>query len=158
MDADTEPRPDPELATDSARVAARLGSAYVLRTLALLAQLHGGDLLTAIIVLRINAANVAHFDAAGGQSAFPGNATPPPDSARRPISVTRLARSLGLPFETTRRYVNRLLESGICVRVKGGVLVPSQAVDGPGMIELRNINLANLRRLTHDLRKAGVVD
>ena len=141
---------------DRARVAARLGAAYMMRSLALLASLHDGDLMLAIIAQRITSANVAHLDAGDGLDAYPDNDTPPPDSERRPISISRLARSMGLPFETTRRYVHRLLESGACVKVKGGVIVSSEALERPELDAARTANLANLRKLMRDLRQAGI--
>src|SRR5262245_42066104 len=38
---------------------------------------------------------------------------PPPDDIRRPVSVSAVARSLRLPFETVRRRVALLVEHGL---------------------------------------------
>ena len=39
---------------------------------------------------------------------------PPPADIRRPISMSALAASLGLPFETVRRRLKRLAAAGVC--------------------------------------------
>lgn len=63
----------------------------------------------------------------------------PPDTMRQPVSVYALSKSLGLPYETTRRYVASLIEEGLCVRVgqRGGVIVPAKAFSGAKAESLR---------------------
>ncbi|HEY3800226.1 MAG TPA: hypothetical protein VGL58_17905 [Caulobacteraceae bacterium] len=141
--------------TSVARIAARLSSEYVLRVLKLIADLHDGDILAAIITQAIIGANTAHLDTRDGDGArFAG--APPPDELRRPISVLALSRSLGMPFETTRRYVSRLVESGRAQRVKGGVIVPASVLHDPISGQAAETNLLYLRRLCRNLAAAGV--
>ncbi|MFI4933219.1 MAG: hypothetical protein ACHP7N_01245 [Caulobacterales bacterium] len=141
---------------DKVRVVARLSSEYVLRALRLLGDLQGGDILAGIISQAIVAANTAHLDLGAGRSNYAGVDDTPPDELRKPISVLALSGSLGLPFETTRRYVNKLLKSGRCKRVKGGLIVPASMLNDSAWIAAGQANLINVRRLMRNLRSAGV--
>ena len=142
--------------TAGARVAARLSSDYVLRSLLLLAGRYDGELMTGVVSLAIIAANTAHLEQAAGTPQYPDLGEIPPDDLRKPISVLALAGSLGLPFETTRRHVNRLRKAGRCVRVKGGVIVPAESLRNFDNDAALVANLTNLRRLFRSLAKAGL--
>lgn len=142
---------------DQSRAVARLSSDYFLRALRLVADLHDGELITGIIFQAIIAANTAHLEQTGEGARHAGNDSVPPDDLRKPVSVLGVAGALGLPFETTRRHVNRLLASGRCKRVRGGVIVPQSALQDPAMSTAASANLANVRRFVRELRRAGVV-
>lgn len=148
------PRP---VAQDMAGVAARISGGYILRTYQLMAQETDGDLILSLIFRAIIAANVDHLDknlAAGPQ--YCGADDLPPDNLRRPVSVLAIADSLGLSYETVRRHVLKLMDSGRCVRVKGGVVVPVSALRGEDHQRTMQVNLTNLRRLFRSLKLAGV--
>lgn len=49
---------------------------------------------------------------------------PPPTEVRRPVSISRLADSMELRFETVRRRVNRLKALGLFVTEPSGIMVP----------------------------------
>ena len=72
------------------------------------------------------------------------------------MSVLSLSASLGLPYETTRRHVAKMVETGQCLRVKGGVIAPTAAVGDPRRTEILEQNLINLKRLYRNLKAAGV--
>ena len=57
---------------------------------------------------------------------------PMPDEIRRPVSISRLADSLDLRFETVRRRVNRLKTLGMFVTTPLGILVPESYGNSPG--------------------------
>lgn len=142
---------------DTARLVARLSSEYVLRVLKLLTDFHGADMLTAILAQAIIAANTAHLDQRNGEGPrYAGLAQAPPDALRRPISVLALSQSMGLPFETTRRHVNKLVKAGRCVRVRGGVIVPAEVLEDPKTSEATLANVVNVRRFVRALKAAGV--
>jgi hypothetical protein len=142
--------PDPQRA-ELARAVARVSTEYLLRALKLITDLHDGELIRAIVCQAIIAANTGHL-----KPGDPVGAAPPPDDQRRPISILSLAGSLGLPFETTRRHVAKLIDAGICQRVRGGVIVPASALDNRVNLAAAETNLANVQRLVRGLRQAGL--
>jgi len=132
-------------------------SEYLLRSLTLLRNLDWGDQDTALVGLAIAQANVAHLDAPGGEGvAYADVDRAVPDELRRPVSVLAVSATLGFPYETTRRHVARLLDLGVCVRVRGGLVVQSAQVESPRVRELISANFANVRRLFRSLRTVGV--
>lgn len=138
-----------------ARYASRLGAEYFLRTLSLVTNSVGGNVLTAVILLAIMQANVAHVDGVESADTLsrPG---PPGDDERRPVSVSAVAAGLGVPYETVRRNVARLEKAGMCQRVPGGVIVPAQVVAGPDHNGVLLTNWTNLRRLVQRVERADV--
>lgn len=46
---------------------------------------------------------------------------------RTPLSIYRLSRVLGMPYETTRRHVGRLTASGLCARQGSGIVATTLA-------------------------------
>jgi hypothetical protein len=139
---------------DKSRLAARLSADYLLRSLKIVGELAEGELMTGLVNLALVQANVAHLDRVS--SGYDAVDRPPPDEVRRPVSVLALSSSLGLPYETTRRHVAKMLANGQCVRRKGGVVVPAAVVDDPQRMRMLEANLVNLRRLFRGLRNAGV--
>jgi hypothetical protein len=139
------------------RAAVRLSDEYVLRALRLINDLAGGELLTAIIFRAIIAGNIGYLDGNAAEAApYSDLETLPPDHMRRPVSVLSVADSLGLPYETTRRHVSKLIKSGRCRREGRGVIAPTAALVGAASEAAMLANLVNLRRLFRGLNKAGV--
>lgn len=139
------------------RQAARLGSDYLLRSLAVLRSAAGGDLMASIVLIAVVQANVAHLDEAT-TAWTPAGASAPPDTLRRPISVLALAHSLSMPYETVRRTVARLIREGLLIRTGDGILAPGGALDDAGFHAGRQANWTNLRRLLAQLDRAGLAD
>jgi hypothetical protein len=152
------PRVAGESAEDAAvaRIVSRLSSEYILRALQLLVEAYG-EIRTGIIAQTIVTANTAHLDTRGGEGwRYAAIDETPPDEVRRPISIARLAESLGLPFETTRRHVQRLIETGVCVRVEGGLIVPKVVLEQPGAAQAALANVGYVRKFIRDLQAAGL--
>ena len=141
---------------DQGRAAARLTADYVLRSLQLVIGLANGEFLTGLIAMAVSQANIAHLIQPEGTVRDSASAGPAPDDARRPVSVLAISQSLGLPYETTRRHIEKLVKAGYCVRVQRGVIVPAASMDTEGHREMLAANLTNLRRLFRGLRSAGV--
>jgi hypothetical protein len=140
-----------------AQVVTRLSGAYVLRTFQLLIDAFG-DIRMGLIAQAINTSNIgwlAHTEegrrAANAEGVYP-------NELRRPISIARLADSAGLPFESVRRIVQRLLDYGVCQRVDGGLIVPSSTVQWPQTVRAVTANVGYLRRFAHDLKAVGLVE
>lgn len=145
---------DPESLTgDGARAAVRLGADYLLRSLQMLGELSEGHMLTGLISLAIVQANTGHLE---GSGAYRNLSDLPPDSVRRPVSVLAIANSLGLPYETTRRHIDKMIQAGQATRVNGGIIVPASALESPRHQELLAAHLTNLRRLVRGLAAAGL--
>ncbi len=139
------------------RAASRLTVEFFLRTANLISGLSGGDLMEALVLRAIIAGNINHIDRdPKSPGRFAAVDDMPPDALRRPISVLAIANSLSLPYETTRRYANKLLKKGHCVRAKGGLVAPAASHDEPADHAAILANMANLRRLVTALRQAGI--
>ena len=115
----------------------RASEGYFLQLVKLMGELTGGgDILTGVLFVTIvfeNTEIIRRMD--GNSHAFAAVDDIPPDDMRQPVSIYSLAKSLGLPYETVRRYVNRMIDDGLCVKVgsKGGVIVPTSLLASPGM-------------------------
>ena len=60
-----------------------------------------------------------------------------PDEMRRPVSILSVASFLGLPYETVRRHMHRLVEDGWCERVSSReFLVRGDTMRGEAMSAL----------------------
>ena len=141
--------------TAIARLVARVSSEYVQLTLQLLVETFG-DARAGVVAQTIIAANTAYLDTRGGEGwRYAGIDTPPPDAARRPISVSRVAASLGLPYETVRRHVERLIHANVCARVRGGVIVPGAVLNSPAARRATLANVGYVRALARDLDAAA---
>jgi hypothetical protein len=139
------------------RIAARLTVEFYLRTTIVVSKLSGGDPVEALILRAIIAGNTNHLDRdPQNPGRFASIDDIPPDELRRPVSVLAVASSLGLPYETTRRCANKLLKSGQCVRVKGGLIAPGARHQRPEDDEAILANMVNLRHFFSALTFAGV--
>jgi|WetSurMetagenome_2_1015567.scaffolds.fasta_scaffold468845_2 hypothetical protein len=148
---------DVDPAADHLRVTTRLSIDYLLRTLQLIQSYTGLDYLTCLLLLAIISANTAGFDQnLEYQARYAHQDDLPPLEARRPVSILSLSNAFGLPYETTRRHVNHLVESGIATKTRKGVVVAESARLSVKLGDLRRSNFSNLQRLLRNLRKAGV--
>jgi DNA-binding Lrp family transcriptional regulator len=137
--------------TQIARLVARQSAEYLLRAVQLLADTYGSA-RAGIVAQTIISANTAYLDTRDGEGwRYAGIGETPPDEARRPISISRIAESLGLPYETVRRQVEKLLEANVCVRVRGGVIVPGALLESPGAVRAMLANVGYVRKLARDL-------
>lgn len=136
-------------ATEDAGAIVRASKAHFLELVALISEMMPGDLMKGIVFTAIASANmeiVRRMDMS--TETFASSSGVPPDTMRQPVSVYALSKSLGLPYETTRRYVASLIEDGLCVRVgkRGGVIVPARASAGSKAESLRRRHLASARK------------
>ena len=145
------------LSTHGARAAVRLSDEYFLRALRIIAELTGADMVTAIVFRAVVAGNIGYLEGQESEAALYADLdTVPPDHLRRPVSILSVSGTLGLPYETTRRHVRKLIASGFCRMERGGVIAPAERLVGPAEEAAILANLANLRRLFRGLKRAGV--
>lgn len=140
------------------RLVVRISTDYILR-LAEPVILHIGDPMSGLILLDMFHANTEHLpDTEGG---WPdggwGTETFVADDLRRPVRVAALSARLGVPSETTRRYVKRLMERDLCERAPGGYLVPSRILARGVLAPLVVDNQSHLSRLFAGLADFGVL-
>lgn len=143
---------------DHGRLALRASTRFFLRSVELLTRaVSDGDILRGVIFLAIVDANTRHLRPSDPVArSFSATRDSVPDEIRRPVSVHALALDLSLPYETTRRHVNALIEQGLCQRVEAGILVRAEVLDRDGMVATHRKNIENLHALFSDLRDGGV--
>jgi hypothetical protein len=79
-----------------------------------------------------------------------------PDKLLRPVSALAVSQSLGLPFETTRRHLARLLCDRLCVRVKRtGILVPDTVEQKNRISQIKSLTALRLFQSLSELGTAG---
>jgi DNA-binding Lrp family transcriptional regulator len=117
----------------------------------------GGDVIDCLLFSAIIEANVAHVRKDPAlQAAYATMNTPVPDDLRRPISISALAHSLRLPFETVRRRIGHMVEAGDCVILPKGVVVTRAILMKPEIQMMAGMQYARLRELYLDLRAEGL--
>jgi len=102
------------------------GVNYVLRLMRTYTDLVGGDPTTALVFIAAAQACTQHVKVrpeALQEETFIR------DEMRRPVSLSALARSLGLPVETTRRQVRRLIVLNDAGRLAGILSLGDVAAD-----------------------------
>ena len=105
------------------RPGARLSMNYFLDTTDLVSLWLGRDVVDSLVFLAILGENYR-------EPSFTQNVAP------KPASITALARTLDMPYETVRRHTLALSASGFCQKQKGGYVVPDQPADHPNLEDL----------------------
>lgn len=115
---------------DNSRQVTRLGIGFFLDSLALVQDISGMDAVSILVMASVGRMNITRFaEDPALDNAFSSLEVLPPDELRQPVSVYALAKALRLPYETVRRYANRLIKSGRLAKTpKGGLIVPSSLI------------------------------
>lgn len=155
------PRPNgPPFPADNppVRLVIRLSSDYLLR-LAEPVSAHLGDIVTGLLLLDLIHANTEHLPDTEGGDADAGWTAESfvPDRLRRPARPAHLAERLGIPQETVRRHLKRLLEADQCERSENGYLVPARILSRAPFIQFMLDNQSHLHRLYAGLADFGVL-
>ncbi|MGA0599817.1 hypothetical protein ACO2Q3_03845 [Caulobacter sp. KR2-114] len=119
-------------------MAARVAVDYYLATARLIGDLVPGDPLTSLVFLTI----VSRM--------FKARAAKPGAGRRGTVTVYAVAKDLGLSYETVRRHVKRLVESGLCDRDVQGLRISAKIFarnDFQRAMGRNHENLQALRRL-----------
>lgn len=152
----TWPEFDPE--HPPMRLVIRLSSDYVLRLAEPIGQ-HIGDLVTGLILMDLLHANTEHLpDTEGGEADEDwGVEGFVPDRLRKPVRPTILAQRLGIPHETVRRHLNRLVGRDLCERNGDGYLVTARILTRAPFVQYMTDNQSHLSRLYSQLADFGVL-
>lgn len=100
---------------------------HFLSTAALMARAFDNDHTTMIVFMTILRASVSHLNRDRGvrPEAVSGVF---PDTLRRPVSIMAISDLTGFPYETTRRHVLKLVESGHCSRLGSREFIVTEGV------------------------------
>ncbi len=144
---------DPE----NLRIISRLSMDYVVSIYSAILRGSRHDPIDALILSVVAVANVAHLNADKTQSrAYADIDSPEPMAIKRPISRNAVALSLGLPYETVRRRVQKLLDQGSLIEHEGGLVGANEVADPQMVRAMAEQNALLLRRLVRNLRDQGV--
>jgi len=150
------PPPDPAPG-DVRRQVLRVSVEFLLDSLALLTSAIELDFLGALLAIAITRANTQHLTE-DPSAPYASLNEMPPDALRRPVSVYALAKTLRLPYETTRRHVGQLTAAGLCDRTPGGgLIVPLRVVAIPSLMRGVEINWRSTQVYLTALAALGVV-
>lgn len=139
------------------RVAARLANGFALDLVRLIG--FGRDVMDGLILTAISQANVSQITRnAELQRLYATLDQPPPDELRRPVSISAIANSLRLPFETTRRRIGAMIEQGIVRQTPKGVVIPTAPMSSPLYRFAAEGHYNLVRRLYLRLRAVGLLD
>jgi DNA-binding Lrp family transcriptional regulator len=116
----------------------RLSTEFFMRAFDLLGQLHP-DVISGLILLTL------------WHSWLPA-------PQRKPMGIRELSRRLDLPYETVRRHVRDLVESGHCVAVGNGITVAPTIRRGARATAMLRKTYLNAARMLADLTRIAVVD
>ncbi len=131
-----------------------LGADYALRLIRIFTDLFDGDMNRALVFIAAAQAGTEHLRERGDNVELVSGEFFP-DEMRRPVSVSALARSLGIPVETTRRHVVQLAETGFARRTgSGGVIVTSEVLAREEIREAGLLNHGAMETLIDGLTRA----
>lgn len=152
---------DPERADiyldENRRKYSRITIGFVIEAGRIVAGLADGNLLRGLLLVAIVQANVSRLSSDREQSRqFSDYLNPPPDTVRRPISISALAQSLSLPYETVRRNVQHMIDEGLVSRTGRGVTVPSAVVMRPSTVTASLAANSLFRNFIRALAEAGL--
>lgn len=141
----------------SIRVAARLANGFALDLVKLGG--FGRDVVDGLLMAAISQANVAQITRNPElQRAYATLDQPPPDELRRPVSISGIANSLRIPFETARRRITALVDLGIIQVAPRGVVIPTAPLNSPFYRVAAEAHYGLVRTLYHRLRGIGLLE
>jgi DNA-binding Lrp family transcriptional regulator len=136
------------------RLALRLANGFVLSLLGI----YRGDrdFADALIIAALVQCNSASVGADPElQRRFAYFDTPVPEPMRRAISINAIASSLGLPFETVRRRIKRLVADGFCETTSQGVRIADRAMSSEAHRQALGAAYEAVQTLYFRLRRAN---
>ena len=147
-----------EIVTRNPRHVARRATEFFLRQVLTISECFEGDFLLGLVFVGILAANNRRITRSPEIIRhYPTITDVPGEEHRAPTSVAALARSLGMPFETTRRYVLKLIDMGMCARTAAGLVLTHAALSSDISIDMVAQSNADLRLFLAALGRDGAL-
>lgn len=116
------------------------------------------EFLDGLIILAIVQANVAPVLADQDlQRAYADYDSVPPDAVRRPVSVSAVAQSLKLPYETVRRRVSQLAAQPGVELTAQGIVINGEMLSSPAHRAVVVANYELIRDFYLRLRRLGAL-
>lgn len=117
-----------------------------------------GDYNSAMVLLAVIAISSEKFTRGGIQEELRTLETPVDRDELLPCNVTSIALATGFNRETTRRYVNRLIEHGTLERMPSGAIAFAPGfMQSKEIAELLRTQLEVVSRTTNDLLRLGAL-
>lgn len=139
---------DDILAKPGSRIFAYFTAEFMLRAAASIAVAFDHDYESAILFLSVTTQNSQNVMLKRDtRQRYASLGTPIEPELMTPVSRSALARSTGLPRETVRRKVARMMERGLIVDTPRGLIVPRHVTDNPLYAEVLRPQVESLRRL-----------
>lgn len=118
----------------------------------------GHDLIDALLFTAVLTANVTPLLRNPDlELAYATIDAPAPSDLRRPVSVSAIAHSLGMPFETVRRRIRGLVRNGTLAHGDRGVFATPASVVDPAYVAIMLDRHQRIGRFYDDLLDAGVL-
>lgn len=139
---------DDIIATPGSRVFAYFTAEFMLRAATSIAVAFDHDYESAILFLSVTTQNTQNVMFKRDlRQRYSSLSTPVEVELMTPVSRSALSRSTGLPRETVRRKIAKLMERGLIVDTPRGLIVPHYVTDNPLYTEVLRPQEVALRRL-----------
>jgi hypothetical protein len=116
------------------RAIARLSIGFVIGSAS--SGMAGLKTLDAVLVMAVNQANIVPLTRdPDARQRYGALDAPAPDEERRPVSISAVAHSLRLPYETARRRLKLLAADGVCILTDAGAVIPQTFLASPAYLD-----------------------
>ena len=124
---------------------------HILKAVGELSKPFGGDVTTCLLFFAIARSSVQHMNKSNTVNELAVDGVFP-DQYRRPVSILSMANYLGLPYETARRHVMKLVELDYCKRVGSrAFLVDSEIMMRPELLAIAQVSAKMTRSFVHTI-------
>lgn len=114
--------------------------------------------LDAVLVMAVNQANIAPLTRdPDARTRYGALDAPAPDDDRRPVSVSAVAASLKLPYETARRRLKQLAAEGVCTLGEAGAVVPQSFLGSAAYLDSTRILHERIWAFYRELMAEGLL-
>ncbi|THD81255.1 MAG: hypothetical protein E7812_05015 [Phenylobacterium sp.] len=114
--------------------------------------------LDAVLIMAVNQANIVPLTRdPDARSRYGALDAPAPDEERRPVSVSAVAASLRLPYETVRRRLKQLAAEGACTLTERGAVIPQEFLGSPAYLDTTRVLHERIWAFYREARDLGLI-